>query len=722
MADNLIKIENCNNITECSFNITDGLLNIKYAINGTGKSTIAQSIKLSADGKSLNELMPFGAKLQKDRKIIPSVSALPYNNIAIFDEAYLKGYVYQKSELLKNTFAVMIQSQKYNELKQQIDEQLKGVKQVAEEKPNLAKIEEITQSLCEMLVVNASQPTLSRRIKGVKSLLDDKKGALFNAPDELKEFTPFISDEKSSEWAAWKFKGISAFGTKGICPYCASKEDEQRKKQEKIFQDSFNEESVMFSNKLKSYLDRLSLYINSDKMSSLLKSIDASTERSVLEMQLVKLRSEADYLSRRLYVLSHFSGYSIDQNNMNEFEDKFKDMIIRIDMLDFFNTSAFLKEIEPLNTQVSNTLSMIGSLKGEVAKFHKYLRDTIMARKNDVNDFLVSAGFNYTFDIIIDDNETAHALLKYKYENEDLIVDNPDKHLSWGEKNAFALLLFMYDAISRNADLIILDDPISSFDSNKKYAIMNRIFKTGDRDNSLYQKTVLMLTHDFEPIIDYIQVGGKISGDSVKAHYLYNNKGSVKEVQIKKNDDICPSIHLMQNLAKDNTLPISVRIGCLRKYIEYTEGELKIHNGYNLLSSLIHGRNQPTNDNAGTNIMSEEQIEKALEYIKNYINDFDYDEILKKHDGINLINEYKRQTNNNFKLLILRNYIEHNQPARERLKDFHEVLRKFVDETYHIENDYLYSLDIRKFDIVPEYYKIAADKFMDEEAKLSVAQ
>ena len=120
--------------------------------------------------------------------------------------------------------------------------------------------------------------------------------------------------------------------------------------------------------------------------------------------------------------------------------------------------------------------------------------------------------------------------------------------------------------------------------------------------------------------------------------------------------------------------------------------------------------------------MSEEQIEKALEYIKNYINDFDYDEILKKHEGINLIDEYTRQTNNNFKLLILRNYIEQNQPARERLKDFHEVLRKFVDETYHIENDYLYSLDIRKFDIVPEYYKIAADKFMDEEAKLSVAQ
>lgn len=719
MADNLVKIENCNNITDCNFNITDDLLNIKYAINGTGKSTIAQAIKLSVDGKSLNELMPFGAKAKNDKNITPRISGLPYNNIAIFDEAYLKGYVYQKSELLKNTFDVMIQSQKYNELKEQIDEQLKDIKNVTEEKPNLSKIEEITKALCDMLVINSSQATLSRRVKGVKSLLEEKKGALFNAPDELKEFSPFITDEKSSEWAAWKFKGISSFGAKGICPYCASKEDEHKKKQEKIFQESFNEDSIIFSNKLKGYLERLSSYINPDKINALLNSIDITTERSVLEMQLFKLRSEADYLSKRLYVLSHFNGYSINQNNMDDFENKFKEMRIRIDMLDFFNTSEFLEEIKPLNAQVDKTLTMIGNLKGEVAKFHRYLKDTVIARKKDVNEFLMSAGFNYVFDIIVEENETAHAILKYKDSEVDIEVDNPDKHLSWGEKNAFALLLFMYDAISRDADLIILDDPISSFDSNKKYAIMNRIFKTGDRNNSLYQKTVLMLTHDFEPIIDYIQVGGKISGDSVKAHYLCNNKGYVKEIQIKKNEDICPSILLMQNLAKDNTLPISVRIGCLRKYIEYTEGEFKTHNGYNLLSSLIHGRNHPTNDNEGSVIMEETQIAEAVKYIKNYINDFNYDEILQKQEGNNLIDEYKQQTNNNFKLLILRNYIEQNKSARERLKNFHEVLRKFVDETYHIENDYLYSLDIRKFDIIPEYYKVAADKFMDEELKVS---
>lgn len=63
------------------------------------------------------------------------------------------------------------------------------------------------------------------------------------------------------------------------------------------------------------------------------------------------------------------------------------------------------------------------------------------------------------------------------------------EHLSWGEKNAFALILFMYYAVMQEPDLIILDDPISSFDTNKKFAILHRMFKNiGKRDVSLVRR------------------------------------------------------------------------------------------------------------------------------------------------------------------------------------------------------------------------------------------
>ena len=625
-----ISIENCNNITKCDIGVFENKLNIKYAINGTGKSTVAKAIKLSADGTKLDDLIPFEFRARKEKVLKPTVSNMPFSNVAIFNEEYLKQYVYQKTDLLKNTFEVMINSDRYTELKEKIDSELVDIKTIARDKPNISTIRDITSSLCSLIVVNKDAVTLSRKTGGIKGLLDEKKSALFNPPDELSEFKPFIDDEKSIEWASWKLKGISLFGEKGVCPYCAETENEVKRKKTEVFKNSFDEVSINYANKIKEYLQSISAYINEKKMENLLNSLNSTSDRSVLEMDLIKLRSEAYYLSQRLYVLAHFDGYSIDQNNMAEFESKFADMIINEARLDYFNTDLFFEEIQPLNEQIKKVLDMIGKLKGEVAIFQSYLKTQIKTRKDDINEFLLSAGFHYSFDIVVDGENSAHAVLKYQLEDgEFLDVSNPDTHLSWGEKNAFALLLFMFDAISKKSDLVILDDPISSFDSNKKYAIINRLFKTGDKENSLYQRTVIMLTHDFEPVIDYVQVGGKLSGDSISAHYLENKNGEITELPIQKNVDMMSMVVLMKEIAVDTSVSVPVRIGCLRKYIEHTNKDPKLNcPSYNLLSSLIHGRSIPSNDSDGENPMTDSEIDIANEEIKKYILDFDYANIL----------------------------------------------------------------------------------------------
>ena len=50
-----IAIRNCNNIDSAEIAVTAGRLNIKYAINGTGKSTVAHAIELAANGKDLQD-------------------------------------------------------------------------------------------------------------------------------------------------------------------------------------------------------------------------------------------------------------------------------------------------------------------------------------------------------------------------------------------------------------------------------------------------------------------------------------------------------------------------------------------------------------------------------------------------------------------------------------------------------------------------------------------
>lgn len=70
-------------------------------------------------------------------------------------------------------------------------------------------------------------------------------------------------------------------------------------------------------------------------------------------------------------------------------------------------------------------------------------------------------------------------------------IEAATRHLSYGEKNAFALVLFMYQVLSEKPDLVVLDDPISSFDKNKKFAILHELFRG---KASLRGRTTLMLT------------------------------------------------------------------------------------------------------------------------------------------------------------------------------------------------------------------------------------
>jgi wobble nucleotide-excising tRNase len=49
-----INIINCNNINEGSFPLIENTLNIKYAINGTGKSTISNAITSYISDKTSN--------------------------------------------------------------------------------------------------------------------------------------------------------------------------------------------------------------------------------------------------------------------------------------------------------------------------------------------------------------------------------------------------------------------------------------------------------------------------------------------------------------------------------------------------------------------------------------------------------------------------------------------------------------------------------------------
>lgn len=300
-------------------------------------------------------------------------------------------------------------------------------------------------------------------------------------------------------------------------------------------------------------------------------------------------------------------------------------------------------------------------------------------------------------------------LLQHIHNKKLVQVDKIRKHLSWGERNAFSLVLFMFYAISENAKLIVLDDPISSFDTNKKYAIIHRMFskQSGILPRSFYKKTVLMLTHDFEPIIDF-GVVGKLSEEALNSKFIKNNQGILTEKAIDYKQDIKPVVQALAAYIKDDTLGIVHRIAFLRKYYEHN-GIENYKEAYDVLSSLIHGRDKCKYVNNSE--MPQAEIQKGCTEIKKWIQNFDYDELYRNvYNEEKLAELYFAETNDYLKIQLFRALFEVN-PSREIKEE--DVLVKFINESYHIENDYAYYLDMVKFETVPEYIVKAIDDYME---------
>lgn len=717
-----LKIKNCNNISYGEITIEENKLNILFGRNGTGKSTIARAIYLRSKELPLSELAPYDGI---DDNLVPQLEVNFQGNVAIFDDNYVKQYVYQKDTLIKDAFEVLVRSDEYDDAKRKIDLALEKIKTTITNDESVVALQQQIAILIKNIEITGSTNRMAKRKVGIKSVLSGK-GAYFNPPSELDGFKDFFQDESVVKWAAWRLTGYNEYGSKGLCPYCSAKSSEETKKIDTVFVDSFDKASVEYASEISRALTQLSEYLDDEKVSELLSLFGVKDDVNVLEAQLTKLGAEARYLHDRLTAIISFNGSSVERDNIAELENMLKNMKIDPRVCDTYFVSPLMsKVIEPINNEIEELLKKVNNLKAEIGRYNKYINDKVKERKDDINEFLKLAGFKYTFDVEVNGENNARALLKYILpDGTPAGVKSPDAHLSWGEKHAFALVLFMFDAIRSDAKLIILDDPISSFDSNKKYAIINRLFKTGSKGNSLYEKTVLLLTHDFEPIIDYIQTNsGRQTPNSVCATYFENIGGHLSNIIINKGDDILSSVVLFKELAKDTNLDIAARLGCLRKYIEHQyKNPIRDSNAYNIISSVIHGRPNATHDLEGAIPLKEDEFKAGLAYIRNYILDFEYNDALNKLSLDSLIERYKTEESSYIKMLILRAYTERNAEARERLRGKNDVLRKYIDETYHIENDYIYSLDVRKFNVVPENYINDANEFIEGEIQLLTKQ
>ena len=702
-----VSLKNCNNIKEGVIKIERGKLNIKYGINGTGKTTIAKAINLSKNTEGLQDLKSFFSEDPANVTVNPE-----FNKILIFNEDFVNQVVFREDEVIEKSFEVFLKTPNYDLKKEQLDSHLETFKQILDHDTEIIELRDLLIKI-DGKFKKTSTGKLSKT-GTFKSLLS--KQNMYNVPDELENYKPFFENtDINIPWIDWRNKG-DAYDVVDNCPYCSEEivDKTKHKKIKNIFKDSYTKADSQNLKEVLDLLESLKTYIDTQKYAELISYIKLDTPEDVISVIMDKLVGEFELIITRFQAINDFGKKRIAITDISKLEHQVASMEFPKNLFEIFGGKKIDDVFDRINTKIDLLKAEASILKKEIGELKGIMQATIQASQSDINEFLKTAGINYELIIQAEDETNSKTILRQCFSENKTDVSKIRQHLSWGEKNAFSLILFMYYSNTQNPDLIILDDPISSFDSNKKYAILHRMFKgIGKKDVTLVGKTVLLLTHDFEPITDFLVVG-KLDESHATASFIWNEHNTVKEIKIDPNEDVKIIIDECEIIAKNDSINIVSRIAFLRKLCELNGCKENWGYAYEILSCIIHAKNikrKVANDVYVD--MNLEELEKGKKLIKKYINDFEYEKIKDNNytvDGIKSL--YSVEENAYLKIQLFRALKDIVDEKTMRLTPFDGAWYKFIDETYHIENDYLHYLDLTKFNIVPSYILKKVDEMM----------
>lgn len=682
-----VVIENCRSIDNASISIEPGKLNVKFAPNGTGKSSIAKAL-VSAVSESIGpDLVPF--KWQKEG----SAEKHPFNvsglngitSVEVFDEEYVQSVVFQQDSLFPGSFDVFVRTPEFINTENKLREQLEAMVKLSE-REDVRRLAADLESFLANLVGNSGLDR-NKKPKGsspvVKAL---KEGNTWAHEDPLlTPFKPILRQGPFKKWAAWHKQGRDYLSLmEGVCPYCGLPASDSEKRIDAVG-NSFDSTKVGNIEKTINALSIGSAYLSetaSCKINSIVDSADPITEQEkafigkvVQDAQLI-----IDTLAKLRAISSYFVLSSVD--NLNEGLSNCK---IDIALVDNFNSSICSALAAEINKAVDAAMTNAGKLIGLVKRQKLHLAAALKDRCEEINSFLTEAGYPYSVNIPGAEDGKCSVRLVHTSQWE---VPDSREALSYGEKNAFALVFFAYECMSKKPDLVILDDPISSFDGAKRYALLNMLFLGGIGEATLKGKTVLLLTHDYGTLFDIEHTHKPTFQPSANSCVLSCADGLVNETVVTANDMVLAD-NLYERLAKSSSA-LMVKLVYARKVLEVRDDK---GDAYDVVSSLFHHRPTPTHIDM-TPLKSTE-INNGVTNLEAIVGEpIDYNDLLDTlNNPTKMLAIFDASSSNYEKLQLAR-------IATEACTD-DKVLKERMDESVHVGNGFLYQLDPTRFELVP---------------------
>lgn len=577
--------------------------------NGTGKSTISRAIlhSVTQDEAGLTSLLPFKLRAANPSHLQPGVSgAEDIKDVLCFDEKYVSQFTFQPDELISNSFDIFIKTEAYSQTEREIETMVMAIRQEFSGNPELELFITHLQELSGAFRLTSK--CLSKSSTGMKALAGGNK--LQHIPAGLEPYQPFIQSSRNVEWIEWQTKGYENFSalSEGCCPFCTG---DSHDKKEQISKVSAEYDKAVIKNLVGiiTVLDKLGEYFSESARARLteITSLQGGLEKKH-EDYLVTVKQQTENLLSMLLTLKTLNGFTFnDAGNIRASLASF-----RLDVKYFsdLQSDKTLATTERLNASLDGLIAQAGQLQGQISRQRAGMQRLIQKHKKDINTFLAYAGYRYQVDIS-GDGEQCH--LKLRHVEYTDYLSGGSQHLSYGERNAFAIVLFMYECLARKPGLIVLDDPISSFDKNKKFAILEMLVRRNPL-KCMKNMTVLMLTHDVEPIIDTLKSVKKLFNNQVTASYLRYSAGTITELPIRESDIL--TFAQICKVVTESGCDDIIKLIYLRRHYEIMDDR---GDACQVLSNLFHHREVPTDtrepvaEGAGFPMMGSGTAEQRLQ-------------------------------------------------------------------------------------------------------------
>ena len=364
-----VELNNCNSILKGEIHIEANKLNVKYGINGTGKTTISKALKLADDIDKLQELKSYFSDDLATITISPSL-----NNILVFDEDFVNKVVFKENEVIENSFEVFLKTPNYDEKKEKVDKRLLDLHSILIEDEEISAMKEALYKVSSKFK-RTSSGKLSKT-GTYKSILS--KQNIYNVPNELIGYKTFFEDKSINiPWIDWKNRGDD-FDIGDKCPYCTEKIDRpSHDKRKQIFKSTYTKSDSQNLKEILELLEGLINYIEEEKYASLISYIKDDTSEDVIGVIIEKLTSEIDFLINRFEAIENFGRRKLVIADINSIEAQIREMIIPEKLFDTLCGETAKNIFGRVNGKVNTLLTELALLKKEMGELKGLMNATI---------------------------------------------------------------------------------------------------------------------------------------------------------------------------------------------------------------------------------------------------------------------------------------------------------------------------------------------------------